>query len=874
MADANQFGLYNQSLLEIKEIATLLHQLKESDEFLLSELNRLDAIVLKNIAARYAENTGPVNSLRKDIAIARMNGETITKEWIDQGILKIEKESHKISFRAYNYFSLLFPFFQISFKIDVKETLTQFSAQLQNSLNLAEKTKIHTVDFWGPRGFGDDRVWTAIYNASHVNQQTAKQLFIEINQNGCFCGVYDRLNQVFIEEARFEIDTALVEKVFQFFKPFVRLIEIDYYDGVSFLQIGVKGVKFYKLSHGKEFFAQEEIQGCIDANIAVVHKDTRAKAKTAISQYEIFEKAKIGDLFYCCWGNNQFLLIGQFLDTEIRDYSLTTKPDGWKERSYRIIREVQLEESYRGAKKWWAPNDPSTFIQVPEEDYNQLNQIILRPYFQAELIADKDPSMPQDKVGISAQKEIRVIDGKVSPKLDVQLIAKEFARIIDNLEDNKGQMLGVFGSWGRGKTFFVDCVKEEFEPKKYININFNAWKYQETEAIWAYLYEVILDTYLADGVPKEAGWLKRKGISKTRTFLLNFKRKGITKFAWIFLSFFASLIIAYAVSFSFKEEVMMYLISAVGIIGIVQAYVIYKRYYQGIKDVLNDYSSKVNYRSVLGLQAEIQTELVILVKHWLKGKDTRRIVLFVDDLDRCSENKIIHIIDALRVMLDDDLLVKKLIIIVAVDALLLERAIELKYVDFKIDKGDKNLVQEYMDKLFIAGIKFPSLNREEQVIILENYAIKGEILETKVAPTVEIDSPTVSANSESTNTSFLFPDPEVMSSKIIESEFFLLRSELELLQKYSHEISANVTPRGLRIYMYRYLLSKNLASAYMAANTGFRLDDSVCAFLAKAIAHRSADSAFDIKAMEEMTLLKNDHLKEFLPKLIEMVVPY
>lgn len=873
MADLNLFGRNNQLLKEMSEMASSLHQLKNNDESLLSALNDFDASNLEKIKARYDDNAGPVNSLRKEIAERLLQTQAVTPEFIDNRMLEIEKESGKKSFKSYTHFSLLFPFFQNSFQLDVKKVLGDLSAEVQKSLNLEDTTNIHTVDFWGARGFGDDRAWTAIYNNTHLSQQTAKQLFIEINQNGLWCGMYDRLNQAFLAESQLDINEHSIEAIVSFFQPYVDQIIEDDYSKASFLPIGVQGVKFFKISHPKNAFTQDEIQACIDAEVVVVQKSTGSKAKKAVLEFDAFEKAKKGDLFYLCWGTNQFLLIGQFIDDESEDYLLTTKSGAWKERAYRIIQQVQVEESYRGAKKEWAPNDASTFTEVPESDFNLINQIILRPYFQAELIADKAASIPQDKIGVTSQKEIRVLDNKVSPKLDVKIVAREFANIIDNLEDNKGQMLGVFGSWGRGKTFFVDCVKDEFEEEKYINITFNAWKYQETEAIWAYLYEVILDTYLADRIKPNASTFRKKFAGRFRTFVLNFARKGYAKFVRIFLSFIASLVITYVISTSIKLDFANYLVTAIGFIGLIQAYLIYKRYYQGIKDVLNDYSSKINYRSVLGLQAEIQDELIILVKHWLNETDDRRIVLFVDDLDRCNEDKIIHIIDALRVMLDDDFLVKKLIIIVAVDELLLERAIELKYYDFKIDKTQKNLVQEYMDKLFIAGIKFPSLNREEQAVILENYASKGDILETSAPSTIEIEQNQTDTNSAST-TDFVFPDPEVMRSKIIESEFFLLRSELELLQKYSNEISTNVTPRGLRIYMYRYLLSKNLASAYMSNNSRYQLDDKVCEILAKAIATKSANPLFDVKEMEDMQLLEDGRLKEFLPKLIGMVVPY
>jgi len=864
-------------LSEIKEIAELLNLRKNSEDTLFRDINNISPKFAKEIRDKYVNDKGPVNSLRRELAELILEQKQITKLLIDEKTSTIENESGKRSFKSYTPFSIFYPFFHAGLEFDVKEALTSLADSITNMLDLVGKVKIHAVDFWGSRGFGEDQVWSAIYNASHKSHQTAKQLFLRINHQGIWCGLYDRTNQQFIDELHIpNITENTVMDIVKYFERYKNEILNDEYIKANFLSIGVSDAKFYKLSHGTDFFNKDEIQACINADVVVVHEDTKPKARTPISQYKNFKDAKAGDLFYCCWGNNQMLLIGQFIDDDVREYSLDVDPDGWKERSYRIIQEVQMIDSYKGIKKWWTPNNPSTFIEVPESEYEELNKSILRPYFHAELDPDKTTVLPEGKVGIASQKRIKVLDHQVTPKLDVKIIAKEFANIIDNLEENKGQMLGVFGSWGRGKTFFVDQLKMEFKPKgqeqdRFINLTFNAWKYQETEAIWAYLYEVVLKAYLVDNVEDGEKDIKKKRIRWCKTLRLNLKRKGWMKFAGIILGFAASMIITYGISYELKKEIALELVGAVGLLGLIQGYRIYKKYYQSFKDVIMDYSSQHNYKALLGIQAEIQEELVLLLKHWFGSKDTRRILLFVDDLDRCNEDKIIRIIDALRVMLDDNYLVRKLLIIVAVDEFLLDRAIQLKYDNFK--DIQKNLVKEYMDKLFIGGIKFPALYEDEQAVILETYALDGEILEQLIESVENDNVPNDSAFS-STDDNFTYPEPDMISSKIVESEFFLLRSELELLQRYSKEISDNVTPRGLRIYIYRYLLSKNLASAYMSSNFRYQLDDNTCTILASAIAKKSADSKFNATDIDEWKGIKNERLKEFLPKLIEMVVPY
>ena len=60
-------------------------------------------------------------------------------------------------------------------------------------------------------------------------------------------------------------------------------------------------------------------------------------------------------------------------------------------------------------------------------------------------------------------------------------------------------ILGIFAPWGRGKTYFFNRIKKILKDRisnnsnsiKYTIVEFNAWKYQETPALWAYLYKTI-----------------------------------------------------------------------------------------------------------------------------------------------------------------------------------------------------------------------------------------------------------------------------------------------------------------------------------------------------------------------------------------------
>ncbi|MDO5976088.1 P-loop NTPase fold protein [Flavivirga jejuensis] len=872
----------NKIVAEIKDEAERLYSLKLSEELLVKELNSVDNKKLTTLHTRYSHSEKkPVNFLRFKIIELLLKGTFVDIKFIDSLIEKSETKADKNSFKAWGTFSILYPIISNDTSFDVKQTIHQFGNEIIQKLNIGNvAAKPFVVDFNGARNFGSDNVWMAIYNKANANQKTAIQLFFQIDYRGLICHLYDRLKDRFISSKKIEDGKDMQKQVFDFFNAVKNKMiqDNDDNENVRYRKIGVKENSIYKISHGIKFFPTlKEIQYCIDNNIVVVHEDTEAKGRDGDSQYENFKEAKAGDLFFLCWGNSRFLLVGQFLNDNIEDYDFNDE-EGWKQRKYRFLFDSVTDANFKGSSKWWTPNNPSTCIPIPKKEYELANELIFRKYFRAELITNFNTTLILPKLGAASRQKI-TIDELVEPKLEVEIIAEELAGIIENLDKNKGQMLGIFGSWGRGKTFLYDRLKAYFNvfndsKFEYEHITFNAWKYQETETIWAHLYGVILDGYIG-----ESNSCKKF----KKVFSLNIKRKGLSPLISIIGSVILSVLFTYSISSKLKIEMLNYVVGLVGVIGLIQGYIHYRKYYKPLKSTILSYSNSRNFNEILGIQAEIQNELTVLIKHWLDSNEgkKKRLLLFVDDIDRCKEEKILQIIDALRVMLDDEDLIERIIILVAVDEFLLERAIEYKYKDFGFinNSSSKNLIEEYMDKLFIGGIKLPKLNEKEQAIILQTYAINNKILEhvenTQQEP-FEEDEIETSSFDEKSHEIIIFPD--VITSDQIETqnEFFLLKKELTLLEKYSKTISENITPRQLRIYMYRYLLAKNIASSYLNQETGEgQLSDSYCDFIAKAIALKSNETkTFSFTNSVSISLVENPTLKLFTPKLIEMIVPY
>src|SRR6185369_1752165 len=136
----------------------------------------------------------------------------------------------------------------------------------------------------------------------------------------------------------------------------------------------------------------------------------------------------------------------------------------------------------------------------------------------------------------------------------------------------------------------------------------------------------------------------------------------------IFWFLFSFLLSTYFAFFIEPEQKINFILMTIGYISLGSLFAIlflYLRYGKRAISLFQKYYSKISFVQILGTQAEVQKELRDLLKTWEKFAANEPIILFVDDIDRCPENKIIQIVDALRVMLDDSEISKKVIVVTA-----------------------------------------------------------------------------------------------------------------------------------------------------------------------------------------------------------------
>ncbi len=421
---------------------------------------------------------------------------------------------------------------------------------------------------------------------------------------------------------------------------------------------------------------------------------------------------------------------------------------------------------------------------------------------------------------------------EISPINGTRELAKVCADVIDEMKEDTETSFGIFGRWGRGKTYLSNIVVEELKKNKkhnWIRVDYHTWKYQETPASWAYLYEKLLEKYLepSSKTPKYKSFSMYYEHKWCKVLRLNWHRFGFGKIMFSIIA----IVFIIAVFFVSLEKIIK-VFSVIG--GLSALFYSSKEYFSTpkAKELFKNYTKRPSYANLLGYQAEIGKEISTLFDVWLKKDD--KILLFVDDIDRCNETQIIQIVDALRVILEDKEIAKKLVILIAIDLRILKLAIRHKYQKFELEKTDEDTLRDgltlgkvaydYLDKLFLLGIDQPDISEVD----IENYYAKLTEDDTEK----EDITSNLKKNKTTNNTSLandkqvekttealnlITPSPKVQIKEINKKKInkSLTAEEQKTIIKVFQEFQEKfpfftLTPRNIKVFHYRFIMTKKI----------------------------------------------------------------
>ena len=262
--------------------------------------------------------------------------------------------------------------------------------------------------------------------------------------------------------------------------------------------------------------------------------------------------------------------------------------------------------------------------------------------------------------------------------LGYEAYVNAFKYIIDNGDKlmNLPVVFGIHGRWGEGKSTFIELMQQRIENRnKYIIVNINPWEYNNSKEDFVKMFLISLfdsvKCYLDD---EEAG------------------REDCIK------GFLKAVLAPLKLSAEFR--------------GIKAEYDVSKFTIESQKELIDEYVTS-NFKMRKSIEKLLKSEVLA----------DRKIVVFIDDLDRCSWELVVNVLESIKLVLNSP----NCIFFIGCDKEYLENALLVKYDKFvsylckrelkneEIYAIQRKFSKDYLEKIIQIPFNLPKLDKNAYV---------------------------------------------------------------------------------------------------------------------------------------------------------------
>ncbi|MCK4398529.1 MAG: AAA family ATPase [Methanophagales archaeon] len=227
---------------------------------------------------------------------------------------------------------------------------------------------------------------------------------------------------------------------------------------------------------------------------------------------------------------------------------------------------------------------------------------------------------------------------------------------INNFDARSPLTIGIHGSWGSGKTSLMRMLEKRFEDDNSVKtIWFNAWAHGREEQIGLALLQQVLIEFQKEERTKEKIGRLTENVGKLLTDAALRKTTGI----------------------SFEE-------------------------------------AKEHFKNSIEVKSTLRDDFETAIADCLPDK---RLVVFIDDLDRCLPEKTIEILEVIRLFLD----VPRCVFVIGVAREVIERGIEVRYKSREL--GIPIRGKDYIEKIIQIPFTLPPIREADMTIFIESLGI-------------------------------------------------------------------------------------------------------------------------------------------------------
>ncbi len=278
--------------------------------------------------------------------------------------------------------------------------------------------------------------------------------------------------------------------------------------------------------------------------------------------------------------------------------------------------------------------------------------------------------------------------------------------------------IGVFGDWGSGKSSILKIVNEEFEKEEDTDslcIYFNGWTFEGYDDAKAALLNSILKEL--ENNKKIAAELKDTIKEKAKKL---WKSVDWMRGAGMVMKNIA--LPAVSAYFTGGVSLIPFAIKKLSEWGDDPEKIIEKLQSEEGKEIYKSFIKEGTEENTTSINAvaEFRKDFDEL----LKATGFKRLVVIIDDLDRCSPDRIIENLEAIKLFLN----VPNTAFIIGADPRIVKYAIEYKYKNDKdIEEDNSRIVIDYLEKLIQLPYSLPRLSESEVETYISMLICKKEV---------------------------------------------------------------------------------------------------------------------------------------------------
>ncbi len=314
--------------------------------------------------------------------------------------------------------------------------------------------------------------------------------------------------------------------------------------------------------------------------------------------------------------------------------------------------------------------------------------------------------------------------------------AEALAEIVRRTAQNDTPLtIGVYGEWGSGKTTLMRMMLDRLAPETCVAVWFDAWRYAQHEALWRALLLSVVEA-LRDELRHDTGLLTayiahhnrlapdgpqtasdEQGLAATRALLtgrlddladslyrsVERDEPGELQFQWDKAGRIAA------------DAVIRAGFSYIPVLGQISEAVAKAKeeaggenYGDKLLDLFQRQRTRLYREQVRSLE-QFHHGLRDLVKDLITALD-RRLVVFIDDLDRCLPEQAVSVLEAIKAFLH----IEGCVFVLGIDREIIERGIRVRYKEFALAgaaaPGPFPVAErDYLEKIVQVPFRLPPL---------------------------------------------------------------------------------------------------------------------------------------------------------------------